>query len=152
MLSKKIAAVELLDPQATRDAKIRKVVPAYKVRMKLTGSDARLLRVAPDMETLLGGSEGLALYAKINSALADLQWKVTPPTAAGAPAKPEADLPRNAVDAKNVVQAAKADAAKLAKILSTAVQAGTISKAQADDTLKRLSDAIDAAAADAKGK
>ncbi|MCE5326407.1 MAG: hypothetical protein LLG01_08305 [Planctomycetaceae bacterium] len=161
MLSPKVSAVELIDANATKDAKIRQIVPAFKVRVNMEGSYGVMLRVAPDMETLLGGPEGAKLYAKINTAMAALQAKATPPAPAGQTklgaegpaAKPEADLPLVKVDAGEVdktVAAAKTDATALAKVLDAAATAGKISKEQAADTIKRLNDAIDATAAETK--
>jgi len=141
MLSPKVAAVELIDAEATGKAgKVRKIVPPYKVRLKLEGGDAVLLRVAPDMETLLGGKGGLALYAKINQAMADLQWKLAEPAATAVSEK----------DVQAVVSAARRQVAELKGILGLAVRGGKISQAQADDTILRLAAAIDATVADAK--
>jgi hypothetical protein len=152
MLSTKIAVVEFLDAESTVNAKIRRLVPGFKVRMKTEGSDARLLRVAPDLEKLLGGADGLKLYDQVNRTMAELQWKATPPAKEGE-TKAEADLPLTPVDARQIdqaVKAAKAKAAELEKLLAAAVKGGTISREQADDTLKRLNEAIDATAAEAK--
>lgn len=152
MLRENIPAVELLDPEATVDAKIRKIVPGFKVRMKIEGSDARLLRVAPDLEALLGGPEGLKAYDRANKALLALQWQATPPARKGQPtdqasltAKPVADA-----EIRAAVDAAKAAAAEVGRALDAAVRAGTISADQKADTLQRLADSIAAAASDAK--
>ncbi|MCE5277369.1 MAG: hypothetical protein ABFD92_12145 [Planctomycetaceae bacterium] len=161
MLSPKVSAVELIDANATKDAKIRQIVPAFKVRLTMEGSYGVLLRVAPDIETLLGGPDGAKLYAKINTAMAALQAKATPPAPAGQTrlgaegpaAKPEGDLPLvkvNAAEVDKTIAAVKTDMAELAKALDAAVAAGKISKDQAVDTLKRLGEAIDATAAEAK--
>ena len=123
-LSPQVAAVELLDYEATGKAgKVRKIVPACKVRASLEGGEALLLRVSPDLEKLLGGPEGMKLYAEINAMLAN--------------------------DAAAAARA-KAKAGELKKVLDAGVAAGTLLKPQAEDTLARLTAAIDAAAAQAK--
>ncbi|MEN6663803.1 MAG: hypothetical protein ABFD85_07365 [Phycisphaerae bacterium] len=152
MLAARISAVEVLDEQAVKGAAIRKIAPAFKVRFKTEGGQGLLLRVAPDMDELLGGPEGMAIYKQINATLASLQWQATAPAAKGQP-KPEAELTYKPVDARTIdqaVAAAKAKTADLAKLLDAAAAAGKISKAQADDTLNRLNDAIDATSVEAK--
>ncbi|MCE5277368.1 MAG: hypothetical protein ABFD92_12140 [Planctomycetaceae bacterium] len=119
MLAAKIPAVEVLDAEATKDAKIRKIVPGFKVRFTASGGEAVLLRAAPDLEKLLGGKDALALYTQINTALA------------AAMQKPD--------EIAKAVAAAKADAAKLRGLMKD------VDAAQAADTLKRLDAAIDAA-------
>jgi len=148
MLSPKVAAVELIDAEATGEAgKVRKIVPPYKVRLKLEGGDAVLLRVAPDLEALLGGKDGLSLYAKVNREMAELQWKLAE-AAEPAEGKPAAAVAEREVQA--TVSAARKQVEELKGILGAAVKAGKISQAQAEDTIARLKAAIDATAADAK--
>ena len=151
MLSKKMPVVEMLDETATKDANVRKLIPGARIRMKTEGGDGLLVRVCPDIDTLLGGKEGVDLYTRINNVLADLEWKHTPPAAAGKPVA-EGLLKIIAVDAKEIaraVEVAKKHVVALEKVLAAAVKAGTISEAQAADTIKRLKDTIATAADEA---
>ncbi|MCE5277370.1 MAG: hypothetical protein ABFD92_12150 [Planctomycetaceae bacterium] len=152
MFSDRTPVFEMLDETAVKDAPIRKLVPGWKFRMNSQGGEGVLLRVAPDLEQLLGGKKGLALYAAINKTMGQLQWKVSPPCPAGQKIE-EDKLTHVAIEGK-VIDAAVAQARKdrdaLAKLLDAAVSAGKLTKAQTDDTLKRLDESIAATAAQAK--
>jgi hypothetical protein len=135
-----VRAVEVLAAEA--GGAVRKIVPAYKIRARMAGGDALLLRVAPDLEKLLGGKPGATLYDEINQGLAAVQWRIDPPAKA-----PVTSVDSKAVDAQ--AAAAKAKLADLQKRLQAAVQAGDIRQAQADDTVRNVQAAIAATVAEA---
>jgi hypothetical protein len=138
-----VPAVEYLGYDANE--RLRKIVPGYKVRAKTEGGEGFLLRVAPDLEKLLGGKEGMKLYGEINKMLAAFQAKIDPP--AGQPAADASGLKQ---EADAVAAAARAKLPELEKVLAAAVAGGTISKPQADETLKNLAAAIEATVDEAK--
>ena len=151
MLSTKVPVVEMLDETAVKDARVRKLIPGWKVRMNSEGGEGLLLRVAPDLETLLGGPKGLKLYECINTTMAALQWKATPPAAAGKRIA-EGHLAHVRVDQKEIdkaVAAAEKDSAALATVLAAAVEVGAITATQAADTIQRLKAAMAATATEA---
>lgn len=148
MLHTNVPAVEVLDAEALPGAKVRKIVPGFKIRRRTSHGEGLLLRVSPDLTKLLGGEKGAKLYAEINALMAALQWKLTPPPQPNEEEKkPDVQPPATpvaAAEADKAVKAAKAKLAELQKTLSAAVKAGTISQAQAADTIDRLRAAIDA--------
>lgn len=148
MLSTSIPVVEVLDQQAVSGVKVRKIAPGWKIRTKMEHGDGLLLRIPPDVETLLGGKRGLALYHQINRTMAALQWKLTPPEPADGGNKKADPNPQpaklNPAEADRAAALAKAKLAELEKVLGAAVKAGTLPQAQAADTVNRLRAAIDA--------
>ncbi|MHC4983650.1 MAG: hypothetical protein ACYTF6_10885 [Planctomycetota bacterium] len=154
MLGTSIHAVEVLDAEATKDTKVRKIVPGWKIRTKMEGGDGLLLRVPPDLQTLLGGEDGRGLYDQINRTMAELQWKLTPPAEPASSAEEpvaEAEAPKvTAREVERAVAAAKVKLAELEKVLNAAAEAGSISQDQAADTIARLRAAIDATCKEAR--
>jgi hypothetical protein len=149
-LATSVPVVELLDATAVKGATIRKLVPGCRIRARTLHGEGFLLRVAPDIEKLLGGKGGLKIYQGINGTLAGLLSEYDPPYKAGdGPKKPDVKpKARPSADVAGTIAGTRKAAAVLAGHLARRVAAGDIPKAQADDTIRRLHAAIDATAAD----
>jgi hypothetical protein len=123
-LAASVPVVEVLDYDAIdrEPGAPRKVVPGWKITFRTGGGDAALLRHNVDeLKKLLGGEQGLSLYTETNAAL----------------------LERN-------LTVARAKAAQLGTVLDAAVKAEIVSRAQADDVVKRLETSVAAAEQEAK--